>query len=55
VLPPGGRFGVDVPKIIAEEHATIDTRQLPAQQEMAAEAVEVMKKWAIQRRDALLK
>ena len=54
-LPPGGRFGVDVPKIIAEEHATIDTRQLPAQQEMAAEAVEVMKKWAIQRRDALLK
>jgi len=55
VLPPGGRFGVDVPKIIAEEHATIDTRQLPAQQEMAAEAVEVMKRWAIQRRDALLK
>jgi len=55
VLPPGGRFGVNVPLVIADEHATIDKRSVPAEQQMAAEAYEVMKNWALQRRDAVLK
>jgi guanine deaminase len=55
VLPPGGRYNVDVQHIINEEHATINTRELPAEQKMSAESVEVMKNWAIQRRASMLK
>lgn len=55
VLPPGGRFGVNVPEIIAEEHATVDTRTRPAQQEMNAESVEVMMDWAKKRAADLAK
>ncbi len=55
ILPPGGRFEVNVPVLIADQHATIDARSVPAEQQMGAEAFEVMKNWAIQRRDAVLK
>lgn len=55
VLPAGGRFGVNVPVLISDEHATIDGRSVPAEQQMGEEAYEVMKNWALKRRDAILK
>ncbi len=55
VLPPGGRYNVDVQHLIDEEHATVDTRQLPAEQKMNTESVEVMKNWAIQRKASMSK
>lgn len=56
VLPPNGRFGVNVPAIVAEEHATVDTRpNRPAEQQMNAESVEVMTEWAKKRAADLAK
>ncbi len=55
ILPPGGRFGVNVPLLIADEHTTVDARSVPAEQQMGEEALAVMKNWAVQRRDTLLK
>lgn len=53
LLPPNGRFPVDIDKLIAEERATVDKRQMPAEQKLDAESFEVLKAWALKRKAAL--
>jgi guanine deaminase len=55
VLPANGRFPVDVDQLIADERATVDKRQPPAEQKMDAASFEVLKAWALERKAALSK
>lgn len=55
VLPPNGRFPVDVDQLIAEERTTVDKRQIPAEQKMDEESFQVLKTWALERKEALSK
>lgn len=53
LLPPNGRFPVDIKKLIAEERATVNKRHTPAEQKLDAESFEVLKAWALERKAAL--
>jgi guanine deaminase len=53
VLPPHGRFPVDVDQLIAEERATVDRREIPAEQKLAGESFRILKAWALGRKAAL--
>ncbi len=55
VLPPNGRFPVDVDQLIAEERTTVDKRQIPAEQKLDEESFAVLKAWALERKAALQK
>ena len=55
VLPPNGRFEVDVDQLIADERTTIDQRSVPAEQKMDKESYEVLKTWALGRKAELSK
>jgi guanine deaminase len=55
LLPPNGRFPVDINKLIAEERATVNKRQTPAEQKLDAESFKVLKAWALARKAALSK
>lgn len=55
VLPVNGRFEVRIDELIADEHATVGRRKMPADQQMSAQSFEVLKKWALERKAALAK
>ncbi|HRJ71587.1 MAG TPA: nucleoside deaminase [Terrimicrobiaceae bacterium] len=55
VLPPNGRFPVDVDQLIADERTTVGERQLPAEQKLDVESFEVLQAWALERKAALAK
>jgi tRNA(Arg) A34 adenosine deaminase TadA len=55
VLPPHGRFEVQVDELIADEKATVDRRKMPAEQKLSAESFDVLKAWALGRKAALSK